>query len=80
MSEVIDVEGRTIRTDRAYNVALTASEMQYLANGITAFFNVMRRDKVQIKPEQIQSLVQTMEKLKLALNTANNYRVVQIVS
>lgn len=80
MNDIIDVEGRTIRTDKAYNVALTATEMQYVANGITAFMNVMKREKVQIKPEQIMSLVQVMDKFKLAMNTANNYKVVQIVS
>lgn len=80
MSDVLDIEGRTIRTEKAFNVSLTSTEMQYVANGIAAFMNVMHREKTQINPLQISSLIQTLEKFKLAMNTANNYKIVQVVS
>lgn len=53
---------------KLYTVQLTEREMQCLANGITAFFNVMRREKVQISPEQILSIQSSMQKFKAAVN------------
>lgn len=51
-----------------YDLRLTEREMQCVANGLTAFFNVATREKTTINPQQTVELLNVMEKFKAALS------------
>ena len=57
-----------------YTVHLSSKEMQHLANAVAGFFNVMKRENVQISPPQIACLMNVMTKLKAA-NGSNDYKI-----
>ena len=61
---------------KAYTVQLTERDMQYVANGLAAFFNVMAREKRTVNPEQVAVLLNVMHKFKTATDS-NNYKIVE---
>lgn len=78
MSALVDQNGQVYREKtKAYEVHLTNTEMQHIANGIAAFMNVMHQREVQISPPQLLSLISAMDKFKAAL-ASNKYKVVEI--
>lgn len=78
MNEIVDQDGRVFKEKtKAYEVHLTNSEMQHIANGLAAFMNVMHQRQVTIKPEQTMALLSAMDKFKAAL-ASNKYKVVEL--
>ena len=53
---------------KKYKIFLTEKEMQMLANGIAAFYNVMNQEKRAIDPAQSAILTNVMEKFKKAID------------
>lgn len=54
---------------KKYKVFLTEKEMQMVANGIAAFYNVANREKININPEQTALIANVMEKFKKAVDS-----------
>lgn len=79
MSDLVDQfnnEFKKTKKLKSYSVQLTSRDMQCVANGIAAFFNVMAREKRSISPEQVMTLLNVMHLFKEAADS-NNYKIVE---
>lgn len=65
-------------TEPTYTVELTEQEMQMVANGIAAFYNVMNREKQVIDARQTAVISRAMEKFKLAVNGKPKAPIIQL--
>ncbi len=52
---------------KLYRVELSEREMQCIANGLAAFFNVVRLQKMMVNPMQTEALLTSLGKFKAAL-------------
>lgn len=60
---------------KLYRLELSEREMQCTANGLAAFFNVVRLQKMMVNPLQTEALLTTLGKFKAAI-AAGEIRVV----
>lgn len=60
---------------KLYRLELSEREMQCMANGLAAFFNVVRLQKMMVNPLQTEALLTSLGKFKAAL-AAGEIRVV----
>lgn len=59
-----------MKDEKQYNVPLTVKEMQYIANSLGAYFEILAREKFTVSPERAVSLATAMKKMRKAAEVA----------